>query len=383
MSDSDWRLSGGIGGIDPVDGRKPQVLLQGIGYPLRPVSAVPPDGTEESLNEESVAAGEFMTFIGDWQAGKYHLSGAVCSNGEWTMIANKATLENPFPVPAGNAELGTEPWTPATQSNESVVYAGHLYTFNESCLIKQLNVYVTQLTPDTNYRIISVTTYPDKDPVTTVIEEPILQENAWVGVTYANQIVPAGTTILIFIDGLNSGSDNEVSGGWNFTGQDNVNGPVAQAWNHDNANSIVRISKTDLDGTDRSSELAGITVNSTMLFADTNNPSAFNQYRVTAQPPVDQGTYLEYQVVLQEQGEGGVPLGTTSMTATIPIPQPTEYAEQVGVVPVYTGPNVTAQGFLEFSGVDQGGAANKYGIDLLVESVEGSEDWDVLSYNQP
>lgn len=384
MSNTEWRLSGGIGDVDSLDGFQPQVMTQGIGFPLRPVSGVPFQDSGNIFNEEAIAQGNFMQFMNQgWEQGKYHVTGSVVTNGEWTMVANTFTLEYPYPTPADNAEFGTEPWTPATQSDESVVYSGHTYTFNEDCLLKRINVWVTQLTPDTNYRIIVVTQAPGKDPATTVFEEPVLQVGAWKGIYFANQLIPSGTVMLVYIDALNSGADNQVTGGWNYEGQNNTGAPAVQGWNHNNANTIVRISKTDLDGTDRTSELAGITVNTTLQFADTSNPSAFNLYRVTSEPPVDQGTYFEYSVVLQEQGEGGLPLGTSTLTATIPIPQPTEYAEQVGVVPTYSGPNVTVQGFLQFDGVDQGGTGNKYGIDLELESVTSSADWDVLSFNTP
>jgi hypothetical protein len=384
MTDTLWRLSGGIGDVDSENGLEPQKMTQGLGFPLRPVSGVPPSGTGGSLNDESVASGAFMQFLPEgWEAGKFHLAGATVTDGEWTMVANKATLDSPYPVPADNAEFGHASWTPATQSDSSVIYSGQVYTFNESCILRQLNAWVPQLTVDTAYRVVLISVSPNGDVSTAVYDDPVLVVAGWATIALSNQIVPAGTVITAYVDALNSGSDQEVSGGWNFTGQDNIAGPVAQAWNHNNANSIVRISKTDLDGTDRTAELAGITVNSALQFADTSNVGAFNAYRVTSEPPVDLGTYFEYAVVLQEQGEGGVPIGVTTLTATIPIPLPTEYSEAAGLVPVYTGPDVTAVGFLQFGGVDQGGAANGYGIDLEVETVNASPDWTVFAYNTP
>ena len=70
------------------------------------------------------------------------------------------------------------------------------------------------------------------------------------------------------------------------------------------------------------------------------------------------GGIAEPQTV-EELREAGVKEGTTTMTATVPQAQATEYAEEVGVVPTYAGPDVTVEGFLQFNGVDQGGAGNK------------------------
>ena len=318
-----------------------------------------------------------------WEAGKAHPRGSVVTDGEWTMVANGITLASPYPVPAGDDEFGVGAWVPVTQSDDSVVYSGHRYTVNGTVWAKKLNVWVTELTEFTKYRIVIVTQFPDKPPQTAILENPILTANAWKTVALFNQLIPIGTTVLVYIDGLNSGGSNEVTGGWTYSGQDNTGPPARGAWNQNNARTIVRIDKFDLDGTDRTSELQGISINSTLQFADTDNASAFDLYRVKTDPPVDMGTYWQYEVVLQQQGEGGVSVGITSMKATIPIAQPTQYAQEVGVVPTYSGPPVVAEGFLQFDGVDQGGQANTYGIDVEFETTEYSEAWDILAYNTP
>jgi hypothetical protein len=324
-----------------------------------------------------------MTYMPQgYEAGKFYSRGSVVNDGTWTMIATALNLDYPFPLLAGDINWGIATFVPTTQSDSSVVYSGHIYTINESVYATAIRIWVAQLTVDTHYRVVIVQTLPNGAIETATIENPILAEGAWTTVALLNQIIQAGTTIKVFIDALNSGADNEVTGGWTYTGQDNVTQPNAQSWNQNNARTIVRIDKTDLDGDDRAAELSGIGVNSTLVFADTNNPNAFDQYRVTSEPPVDQGSYFEYSVVLQEQGEGGVPLGVTTMTATIPIAQPTEYAEQAAVVPVYTQ-NVDVVGFLEFGGVDQAGDANTYGVDIELEGITGSENWDVFAYIAP
>ncbi len=387
MTDVSFRLSGGVTPEYTVEEAREsgiQVIPQGIGYQDVPVSNTPPEGTGDILDDETVASGAFMQFMSDgWEAGKLHPRGSVVTDGEWTMVANDLTLDSPFPVPQGDDEFGVGTWVPTTQNDESVIYSGHRYTFTGPVWGKKLNVWVTELTVDTNYRIVIVTQYPDKPATTSILEGPVLAENQWVTVALFNTLIPAGTDLLVYIDALNSGGSQSVTGGWSYTGQDNVAAPVRGGWNQNNARNILRIDKFDLDGTDRTSELLGIGLNSTIQFANTDNPNAFDLYRVRSEPPIDQGTYIQYEVVLQQQGEGGVNQGTTTMTATIPIAQPTQYAQELGVVPTYTGPPVVAEGFLQFDGVDQGGQANTYGIDVEFESTEFSDDWDILAYNTP
>ena len=377
MTDTQWRLSGAVG--EPA-APEDQVFTQGIGFPLRPVDGVPPPDTGEIFNSENVAQGNFMQWLPQgWEEGKYHTRGSVVSNGQFAMIASQLTLEYPYPAPDGNPTYGLPSFAPATQSSNSVVYSGHDYVVTESVWARRLRVWVTQLTPDTNYRLVSVIQRPtDTSPTTQVAEEPVLIAGAWTVVAALNSILPAGTTIRLYIDALNSGADQIVTCGWRYDGRSQTVPPLLSGWNHDNSNTLVRIDKTDLDDTDRSSELAGITPDSTLVFANTATPSVFNQYRVTG-ALTDQGTYFEYPVVLQEQGEGGLASGvTTTLTANIPIPQPTEYAEQAATVPTPTW--ATVQGYLAYDGVEQpAGVNNSYGIDIECEASINPTEWDVFS----
>ena len=383
MTDVSFRLSGGVTPEYTVEESRElgfQVIPQGIGFQDVPVSNAPSEELGDALNSETMASGAFMQFMNQgWEEGKFHPRGSVVTNGLFTMVANILTLENPFPQPDGNPSFTLPAFTPTTQSNLSVIYSGHVWTFTENVLVKTLRVWVPQLTVDTNYRIVVVKSVLGSDPVTTVIDDPLMTANQWTDIAFLNDLVVAGTTLAVFIDVLNSGGSNEVTGGWNYTGQDNIAAPAAQSWNQNNARTLLRIDKTDLDSADRTAELTGIITNSTIQFADTSNPNAFDIYRTTG-APVDQGTYIEYPVVLNSEGEGGVPVGTTTMTATVPIAQATEYAEELAGLadPAWA----TVAPILEFDGVDQAPAADTaFGVDLEAEITVFSEDWDVMSFN--
>ena len=376
-SSSAWRIAGALGITpDPTDPSVQEVITQGIGYPLRPVSSVPPTSWPE-LPDGTIAEGYPLQYMPNgWEQGKWYPPGAMVSNGEWLMVSNTLTLENPYPAPDGNPTYGLPTNTFGDASQEAVVYSGNLYTFNQAGWVKNLRVWVTELTPDTNYRVVVVVSVPGKDPVTSVIEEPVLNLDTWTLVAFLNSLVVPGTTILVYLDALNSGSDQQVTGGWTYAGP-SQGLPAARSWNHEQQQTLVRIDKFDLDGTDRSSELAGFIPDTTLQFADTNNPSANFIYRVNG-PLVDQGTYYEYPVVLQSTGEVGPPLGTTTLTATIPIAQPTLYVEQVGVA---TPAWATVQGYLAYDGVEQpAGQANAYGVDIEFEGGTFPTEWDILSH---
>ena len=67
------------------------------------------------------------------------------------------------------------------------------------------------------------------------------------------------------------------------------------------------------------------------------------------------------------------------MTADVPVAQPTKYVELAAGVPTPTWATVT--GYLAYNGVDQGGGANGYGVDVNFQPATTSAHWDIMSYS--
>jgi hypothetical protein len=189
----------------------------------------------------------------------------------------------------------------------------------------------------------------------------------------------AGAEILIYLESQNFGSTTQVTGGWTYGGQDNVAAPATSNWNRNNANNILRIDKTDLDTVDRTTELLGIIPGSTIQFVDTVTPTNQVAY-LTLATPVDQGTYIEYSVSLQSQA-GLIGTGdATTMTADIPVAQPTKFDFQADKWLTDTPTWSTIQSFLQYDGVTQPVDANLgYGIDITFQELSQSADWDLIA----
>jgi hypothetical protein len=376
MSDTKWRISGGLGEPD-LPG---QVMTQGLGFPLRPVDGVPQQDSGELLEGVDVAEGRFMQWMGAYQPGLLYPEGSVVLDGYWTMISNIPTVTKPAPMPEGTPTWGLGD-TPAfvEGSDLSVVYSGHVYTFTEGGWVSGLRLWVPELSATTNYRVI-VTDITDPNALFNIVmEEPVLVEDEWTVVRLAQKIVRAGTVWEVKLDALNSGADTVVAGGWRNDGINNNAGPAAQGWNRRSANDLIRIDKLDLDGTDRTSELLGMGPNTNVQFAQTDDPNYSITYRVDS-GPVNVDPYFEYLVTLLSVGPSGAPAAgaTTTMTADVPISQLTKYAEVPGVP---TPSWATVVGFLEYDGVDQGGAANSYGVDLEFDIAVINTAWDLVSYS--
>lgn len=317
-----------------------------------------------------------MNWRNTWIEGSYK-QGDTVRDGEWTMWANKDTVDRPAPQPNGNP-LYTLGDTPAFSelSVTNVVYSGQTYTFTESGWLKTIRVWIPELTSDTNYRFIIADITDPINPIIRVIEEPVLQENAWSVIAIGESVVSAGTVLRVYIDALNSGSSTNVSGGWGYDGTGTVD-PASQRWSRAANNVTIQISKTDLDSVDRTTELLGITANTTLRFVDTVAPENNWEFRATGDA-VDIGTSVQVPVtVVGANGTIGIGDACT-VDIDIPIAQPTKYSEIIDqwlVQPSFA----TVEGYLEIGGVPSVVPNNAYGVDIQFQPAYVSPDWDFVA----
>jgi hypothetical protein len=376
MSDTKWRLSGGLG--EPEEAA--QVMTQGLGFPLRPVDGTPPQDSGEIVEGIDVAEGRFMQWMGAYQPGLLYPRGSVVLDGKWTMISNVHTVTKPAPEPVGDPtwSLGD---TPAfvTESNLSVIYSGHIYAFSSGGWVSALRLWVPELSATTNYRVV-ITDITDPNALFNVVmEEPVLVAGEWTVVRLAQKIVREGTVWEVKLDALNSGADTVVAGGWRNDGVNNNAGPAAQGWNRRGANDLIRIDKLDLDGTDRTSELLGMGPNTNVQFSQTDDPNYSITFRVDS-GPVAVANYFEYLTTLLSVGPSGAPAAgsTTTMTADVPIAQLTKYVEAPGApAPSWA----LVLGFLAYDGVDQVIGPASFGVDLEFDEAVINTAWDLVSYS--
>ena len=381
-SNSEFRISGALG-IDPNPIEQNQeVLTQGLGFPLRPISGVPLTDTPE-IAPGVVAEGVPMQWMGNWEEGKYYPEGAFVRDGEWTMIANKITLDKPAPVDDGLPTFSVD-WVtpgppPTVQTDASVVHSTHTYTFVEGGYLRGLRAWVSELSVNTHYRVIVVNITDPDAPITNIFEDPILVEDDWAIVALVDTVVPIGTILEVTLDSLNSGADTNVSGGWRYSGPSQPPAaPPAQGWTQDNQRTSFRIDKVDLDGTDRSTELESVIVDSDIGVVETANVAHTVSYRVTS--VTDSGLFMTYGVVLQDETGGGPDSGSVcTLDINIPIPLPTEYVEEAAYWPANNPTWATVTSKLTYNGVDQGVSDSAFGVDLEFQPAIASEDWDIVT----
>ena len=303
----------------------------------------------------------------------------VQNDSGWLMKSNKVTTDRPAPQALGNPTF-IFPDTPAfvTQSFLGVVHAGLDITFTEAGWLETLRIYSPPIDADTNLRIIIADITDPNNILTEAIEEPIVNPNDWTILVRAKRPVGVGTKFRIFIDVLTSSANTEVTGGWNAGGDKDI--PATSEWSHDKDNELF-INKVDLDTVDRSAELLGIIINSTIRFSLTANPNVYREYRVTS-APIDAGAFVDWDVdLIDEQGDIDDFIGDpTTMLATIPVAQQTEYSEIVGYFPAGQPTWGTCTGYLSLNGVEQSVPSNGYGVDIEFQRATVSPDWDFLAF---
>jgi hypothetical protein len=381
-SNNDWRLAGAFG-IDP-DPTNPSVqetMFQGIGFPLRPVDGTPPTASPE-IDNSAVAQGSPMQWMGAWNSGIYYPKGAFVRDGTVAAVANKLTLEKPAPVPdpADPETTGLpDPWVGVTtQSNTFPIESGQIYTFSQDGWIKELKVYAPEVTADTHYRVVVVDLTDPDSPVTTVIDNPRVVEDEWSVVAFFDAVVKAGNVLGISLNALNSSASTNIAGDWRYSGPSQTGAPPLREWTQDNQRTSFRISKEDFSGANRSAELESVTIDSIISVEQVTNAANTVKYIVTEVK--DDITFMSYSVTLQS--ETGI-IGTATICTIdidVPVPLPTEYAEETSVWGAPPSWASAVAGFLYFGGAVQAvPITNAYGVDILFEPASVSEDWDIVS----
>lgn len=308
------------------------------------------------------------------------LIGTLVANSSFISIANIDTLEPAFPSEIGDlVEIYPELPPFLDADNISMVRSGYFVEILVPGEIRMVQVWVPEITNDTNYTLVTVLDPNGPAPILdrTVLRNENLTANQWNVVSAGSQLFAAGSEILIYLESQNFGATTVVTGGWGYDGTSNNAAPVANRWNSNIAKTLVRVDKTDLDTVDRSGELLGIIAGATLQFAETASPTNAQIYTVLSDP-IDGGTYIQYSVSLSSE-TGSIPVAAvTTMTADVPVSQATKFVYLDGQFTVQ--PSVaTFTSFLQYGDFTQVVPDDiGYGINLNFQQLQQSDDWDLI-----
>jgi len=325
--------------------------------------------------------GHFKTYV----AGSTYYPQDVVYDGQWLMVANTETLDNPFPQTVGDPTYAL-PDVPLFQDfeNISVVGSGHLYTFNTSGYYRGLRVWVPETGPDITYRITAVRNPNSANPSYSTLTNPILDADGWTTLSVDTVLLLEGEGLLVYIEALNSGGSVSPGGtpaDWIRETSSNTAQPLAGNWNTNVQESVLRISEVDADGNPEINFL-GVIPGSTFEFVSTTDPTVSVTYTAISAETYDplNGSY-EWIVSVTSTGAGGTPQPTDRTVGTIivPVAATTKF---VGI-PGYWNPTTlptwaTITSNLQYDGVDQPVVGDEaYGIDVAFQELTKSDDWDI------
>ena len=330
------------------------------------------------------AGGGTLNWVGEWQETETpYPAHSFAKDGGYAGISLVETSDRLAPVLLGEAvfTLPDDGTGFVTQNDLSVVSSGQTVEFTESGFATILRVRVPTTGPDIKYVVRTVDITEPANPKTVTHTDAIVVEDGWATIATGNALIVKGTKYATYVDAVNSGSSTDFGGGWGYTGADNNTGPASMSNNRNTQHTLIRYDKTDLDATDRTSELLSMGSGSEVLQVQTNDSTRSFKYTVTA-PATDMGTYVELVCYLADSGNGGPLVGeTVTHSFSVPVPQSTDYDE----INDYWIANQPAfgiiEGFLFFDGVEQVGHENDaYGIDFEFQVATVSEEWDLLPF---
>lgn len=378
---NDFRIAGALG-IDPspAENAVQEVLTQGLGFPLRPISSVPPLST--NVPEELIAIGSPMQWMGYWTQGLFYAAGSYVRDGLYTAVANTLTQEKPSPIPTGTPEWSQPAFAPTTAQDTSVVSAGQLYSFNSAGngWINLIRVYipVTGTGIEHQVRIIDVTN--PNQPKTSIISGFVPVTNQWftVGAIYAP--VLDGFKMEILLETLTEVGEQMFDEKWRYAGV-GANEPSTGYWSRNASQTQIRVSKTNSSGEDVSATLAAIIASSTMVFTDEQDASLKYTYRVGTS--TEEASYYLYDVQFISGSQPLTINNVSECAIRVPTLSDSSYSEEAGVWPAQTPTWAAVEGKKYLNGAPQTGVDGYgYGVDLQFEPAIYSQDWTLVSTYQ-
>jgi hypothetical protein len=291
----------------------------------------------------------------------------VVRDGEWTMVANKDTTDQPAPQPVGDAYYGYEDGNEVSTSvtAKQVIYGSRVETTKRGFL----NGYRLKVVAGNEYTVFTV-----ENPLTTPISNEINSFTAgttgWVYFNITPVLLNEGVHfdlgVRVVVPDL---SPVEVTKNFNYSTPKNPTTPALGAIIHANDEpSLMQCSNQDSDGGDVSAVWINLAVGDIL-------EGAGGSWSV--QHKTNQGTYWDIHVAPASNGSPA--LGTafviqTNAASTI----------SYGIENDYW---LTQENVLGFFGQDVGYInvltdENAYMIDLKIQDASISEDWDVLAVSE-
>ncbi len=315
---------------------------------------------------------------------EYREGDAVVSNG-WFSIVNKgvtATTELSAPQNLGAASyspLGATTFD--TDSDASVVTMKYVYTTDVDGYMTTLYIKVPSY--DANVRSTITATIGDQH---ITFSDPILKAGEWVALSTGGNIVLSGSDIEIKFSFKNVDDANSITGGWTSnwgTTTPPGNQTFSFSSNTQGGTGTLVIDHTDLDSTERTTELRGVITGSTATLVESADTARSLTIEFTSGDTTPTEVYSTYTYNTTDVGSKSAvrDAKTTTVTIDVPIVTNTDYYKADGEFTTKPPEWGTVVSSLRFDGVDQAAPTDTaYGMSLGFQPIVQSADWQQLSH---
>jgi len=323
--------------------------------------------------------------------GFYDVNSMVTSGSYLSQVINPlGTSEPPVPTFIGDAykvwdgieDLVGDPILPPafTQvaGGTNVIRSGNLYRTVTSAFIQQLLVIAPEEpSADTNFKAVLIVDPYGATPKSEVFPNIVLSTSEWTIIKSGNTFVPAGTEFLFYIESHSTAGSVLTTSDYTYLKTGNGNPSTGQLI-RDNGGTVLKISKVDRLGTDRSGLLASLDINDTIRVTVDGDVSAWELFNIQG-VGTDSGAWYEFPIIISNVGTGNIPDNSDVITNIDNYTDgDTKYLEDANYI---TGTNAEGliSGYLNIGGVDQAVTPNAYGVDVKIQKSNMSSDWKILA----
>jgi len=286
-------------------------------------------------------------------------------HGSYLGIANKETVDTLAPQSVGSARDVYQGTSPTVTRNGKVIATGISVSNNINAYsIQSYSVYTIK---DNHYRVFS----KNSGGKITELADFIARIDGWQNIKVSNNIIPSNTDYQVGVNIYEPAVAPVMwDDAWNYTTPRFVGAPATGEIIHaDRDINNIHIHKTSDNGTDRASELLALVAGDIIHTSDMD----WSISRVT-----DNSSYVSFAVSpVTQSGSDGVKTFSFETTATTPI----VFVEDVD----YWLNNPWQADIKGFYGLDGNTIVennNAYGINLHIQEVYVSPDWDLqTTYN--
>ena len=343
----------------------------GLSLCINPTSDDDPNNPESwlvmvpSASNKSGLAPLPMVWGGEWLSGQEYNNQTVVRDSGWLAIANKLTTDRPAPQPIGNSDYIYKGTSPATPIPAKTIYSGVKITGGDSGYY--INSYSAYVTTGNLYRIYAT----NNEGVVDELQSFVSSTTGWVEFSISPIIVQPHTSFsIIQATSEPDPTPTTFNGDWDYLTPNSPTAlPLAGEIVQRNGNTeTLYISKTDDAAGDRGAELLGLVSGDTI--------TGVSMVWDVQEPPTDNGGYVSIVVGPASQGS---PDGVANFVFETVDPTPITVVVDADYWLTHQPPSGAIKGLYS---VDSGAAVETntaYGVNLNIQNVTVSEDWDLMA----